>query len=86
MTDTTPSPAPWCDDCQLHESHWHCLDLPHCAALHEREARNQQAREYAAALAQLEAHSALRGFVCGVCLSLPVWAVLVALLGILLWR
>jgi hypothetical protein len=70
----------------LHEDHWHCLELPHCAALMEREARNDAAREYAAMVAQMEAHHALRGFVFGVCLSLPLWGVIVALLCWLLWR
>jgi hypothetical protein len=80
MIDTTPYPAPWCDECVLYDDHWHCLELPHCAELIDREARNAAAREYAALLAQMETQATLRGCLGALILSVPLWAALVALL------
>jgi hypothetical protein len=78
----TPYPAPWCDTCVAHEGHFHCLGLPHCTDLQDRETQTTQ--EYVAILSQIETHSALRGFVFGVCLTIPLWAIIVALLCLLL--
>jgi hypothetical protein len=82
----TPYPAPWCDTCIAHEGHFHCVGLSHCADLHNRQTETQTTQEYVAILSQIETHSALRGFVFGVCLTIPLWAIIVALLCLLLRR
>jgi hypothetical protein len=80
MIDMTPYPAPWCDECVPQDGHFLCLGLSHCAAVQDRAARAQTARDYAVVLAHIEAHSVLRGFVFGACLSLPLWGAILALL------
>jgi hypothetical protein len=82
----TPYPAPWCDTCIAHEGHFHCVGLPHCTDLHDRQTETQAAQAYVVVMSQIEPHSLLRDIACGLCLTLPPLAVIVALLCLLLRR